>query len=214
MHEQPRLISLQRSQDLGSKPSQADGKMFLFSSLKLFIKGSLLPQPRLGWLLESALKSDRRLTPRWNSRKRDCGLVYPFLTSTFFFRPPMFPISIVLSSFVSFSRARTKRNPSGGCRGREKKLRQLPADFGIWSTDYVPPRMLIPLSFIERRFRNDTSRFEDSAIPRHRRTHPSPVHSDKSNECVIYEIECFNKPSWLRRLLGNSQDEGTLEWMN
>lgn len=28
----------------GSKPSQADGKMFLFSSLKLFIKGSLLPR--------------------------------------------------------------------------------------------------------------------------------------------------------------------------
>lgn len=56
MHEQPRLISLQRSQDSGSKASQADGKMFLFSSLKLFIKGSLLPRPGLGWLLESALK--------------------------------------------------------------------------------------------------------------------------------------------------------------
>lgn len=95
MHEQPRLISLQRSQDLGSKPSQADGKMFLFSSLKLFIKGSLLPRPRerereggrLGWLLESALKPGRRLTPHRNSRKRDCGLVYPFPTSTFFFHP-------------------------------------------------------------------------------------------------------------------------------
>lgn len=42
MHEQPGLISLQRSQELGSERSQADGKMFLFSSLKLFIKGSLL----------------------------------------------------------------------------------------------------------------------------------------------------------------------------
>lgn len=42
MHEQPGLISLQRSQEPGSERSQADGKMFLFSSLKLFIKGSLL----------------------------------------------------------------------------------------------------------------------------------------------------------------------------
>lgn len=44
MHEQPGLISLQRSQEPGSERSQADGKMFLFSSLKLFIKGSLLPR--------------------------------------------------------------------------------------------------------------------------------------------------------------------------
>lgn len=42
---------------------------------------------RLGWLLESALKPGRRLTPHRNSRKRDCGLVYPFPTSTFFFHP-------------------------------------------------------------------------------------------------------------------------------
>lgn len=44
MHEQPGLISLQRSQEPGSERSQADGKMFLFSPLKLFIKGSLLPR--------------------------------------------------------------------------------------------------------------------------------------------------------------------------
>lgn len=108
MHEQPRLISLQRSQDLGSKPSQADGKMFLFSSLKLFIKSSLLPRPREGegetWLafrICAKIRS-RRLAPHRNSRKRDCGLalsvylsVYPSPTSAFLFHPhapaPPFP---------------------------------------------------------------------------------------------------------------------------
>lgn len=45
MHEQPRLISLQRSEEeprVERAELQADGKMFLFSLLKLFIKGSLL----------------------------------------------------------------------------------------------------------------------------------------------------------------------------
>lgn len=44
MHEQPGLISLQRDRELRGRGerSQADGKMFLFSPLKLFIKGSLL----------------------------------------------------------------------------------------------------------------------------------------------------------------------------
>lgn len=49
MHEQPGLISLQRSQEPGSERSQADGKMFLFSSLKLFIKGSLLLRAGYGY---------------------------------------------------------------------------------------------------------------------------------------------------------------------
>lgn len=51
--------------------------------------------------------------------------------------------------------------------------------------------MLIPLSFIERRFRNDTSRFHRFRDPTG--AHPPLFASDKSNECVIYEIECFNK---------------------
>lgn len=60
--------------------------------------------------------------------------------------------------------------------------------------------------------RPDSSAFRD--LPGHRgtgapsRARPfAPVRPDKSNECVIYEIECFNKPSWLRRLLERLVEE-------
>lgn len=117
MHEQPGLISLQRSQEPGSERSQANGKMFLFSSLKLFIKGSLL------------LRVERDYGPRpgnrrCDSRKRDCGL----LTTT----SPAFSYI----SYLCFSRSHASvsvglpsndsRNPRGssqqtgeGERGRE-----------------------------------------------------------------------------------------------
>lgn len=68
MHEQPGLISLQRSQEPGSERSQANGKMFLFSSLKLFIKGSLLLRSR------TTTGRSRRIR-RCDSWKRDCGLL-------------------------------------------------------------------------------------------------------------------------------------------
>lgn len=132
MHEQPGLISLQRSQEPGSERSQADGKMFLFSLLKLFIKGSLLPRIARARAV-APRRCDGDATP-CDSRKRDCGL----LTTT----SPAFSYI----SYLCFALPRHRlRRPSGltareillrgrmAARwgGKWEKLRQLPADFGI-----------------------------------------------------------------------------------
>jgi hypothetical protein len=52
---------------LGSERSQADGKMFLFSSLKLFIKGSVLPRVVRGYTLRAAASGER---PRSLTREK------------------------------------------------------------------------------------------------------------------------------------------------
>lgn len=87
-----------------------------------------------------------------------CFLLY-FL-SLFFAIPRRYGFSLAFwsngsrDSYEGWSRWREEYWGGGG---KWEKLRQLPADFGIWSMDYVPPRMLIPLPFIERRFRNDAT---------------------------------------------------------
>lgn len=131
----------------GAKPTE---KCFYLARLSSLLK------VRFFWESYGPKPANRRC----DSWKRDCGL----LTAT----SPAFSYI----SYLRFSRSHAERlrRPSGltardsyegGLRRREgqwgragkwEKLRQLPADFGIWSMDYVPPRMLIPLPFIERRF--------------------------------------------------------------
>jgi len=78
---------------LGSERSQADGKMFLFSSLKLFIKGSVLPRVLRGY-------GPPRAPALSDSRKRDCGL----LTTTP--HPRSSPSAPSYISYLYFSRSR------------------------------------------------------------------------------------------------------------
>lgn len=129
MHERPRLISLQRSQDLGSKPSQADGKMFLFSSLKLFIKGSLLPRPRerergretwLAFRICAKTRPEAHAAPKLEKKRLWSGLSFSHEHILFPSpRPPPFPPPF---PSLSFDRPYTRRNLSprggGGCGER------------------------------------------------------------------------------------------------
>lgn len=159
MHEQPGLISLQRSQEPGSERSQADGKMFLFSSLKLFIKGSLLSK------VYARLRAKSEEPTLWFEKKRLWSLNDDIPRFLLYFLSLFFaitrrrwrlrrPSSLTICEILGVARSQQTRERGEKGERKWEKLRQLLADFGIWSVDYVPPRILIPLSFIERRFRN------------------------------------------------------------
>jgi len=131
MHEQPGLISLQRSQEPGSEWSQADGKMFLFSSLKLFIKGSLLLkiarlQVQVG---ESTLRFVKK---RLWSLNGDIPLFLLHFLSPFcvisrrrFRRPSGLTARGILTRVDRIGDERNRREEE-----KWEKLRQLSADFG------------------------------------------------------------------------------------
>jgi len=131
MHEQPGLISLQRSQEPGSERSQADGKMFLFSSLKLFIKGSLL-------LRVARLRAEVGEPTLRFVKKRLWSLNGDIPRFLLYFLSPFFAIprrrlrrSSGLTARGILTRVNRVDGRSRGGGGKWEKLRQLPADFGI-----------------------------------------------------------------------------------
>lgn len=170
MHEQPRLISLQRSQDdcgrrARVKPTE---KCFYLARLSSLLKVRFFRERTRTWLGSRArAKPAADPTPLKLEKKRLWSRVYPLRSHFFPFclHRPRFPSSLSLS--LSSLRELTVGEILGGCRrlaggGRNCVNYPLISASDPWITG--PPRMLIPLSFIERRFRNDTSRFQRSAI--------------------------------------------------